>query len=326
MKFLNRRHFLRISIAGIAPLILPFKNFRLFSSINVPKRKIIPFDKMKVLSAKEFYVQSIDEKPPKIESKKWRLSLDGLFKNPMTLNYDQIMARESVTQMTSLACIGNEVGGQQIGNARWTGFRLRGLLEEAGLGENAKKIIFYCEDIYSTAIEIQSLLNDNVMLAYVMNEKPLTREHGFPLRLIIPGRYGMKNPKWLRKLVATEEDYRGYWENFGWSDTAELQIITRIDRKVENHIVQGVALNGKNKIDKIDVSLDGGQSWNEANIEQTESSYVWSLWSFEIGVTKGKIEVVCRATNEQGETQDETKRLAFPSGASAPDRQKFRIL
>ena len=120
---------------------------------------------MKVLSAKEFYVQSIDEKPPKIDSKKWRLSLDGLFKNPLMLNYDQIRARESMTQMTSLACIGNEVGGQQIGNARWTGFRLRDLLEEAGLDENAKKIIFYCEDIYSTAIEIQSLLNDNVMLS-----------------------------------------------------------------------------------------------------------------------------------------------------------------
>ncbi|MBL7995346.1 molybdopterin-dependent oxidoreductase [bacterium] len=317
---------MRISIAGIAPFILPFRNFKLISSADVQKRKIISFGKMKVSSAKEFYVQSIDEKPPKIDPKKWRLRLDGLFKNSLTLDYEQIRARESVTQMTSLACIGNEVGGQQIGNARWTGFRLRDLLEEAGLDKSAKKIIFYCEDIYSTAVDIQSLLNENVMLAYGMNEKPLTREHGFPLRLIIPGRYGMKNPKWLKQLVATEEDYKGYWENFGWSDRAELQIITRIDRDVGNHVIRGVALNGKNKIDKIDISLDGGETWNEADIEQTESSYVWSLWHFDIGGRKGKIEVVCRATNEHGETQDETKRLPFPSGAAAPDRQNFRIL
>lgn len=326
MSFLNRRHFLKISLTGITPFILPVTYYKPFSIFSDAVRKIIPFDKMKVLSAKEFYVQSVADKPPQVNHKKWQLTLDGLFKNPLFLNYEAIRARKSITQMVSLACIGNEVGGQQIGNAQWTGFSLRDLLHEAGIDDRAQKIVFYCEDIYSTAIEVSSLMNDNVILAYGMNGKPLTAEHGYPLRLIIPGRYGMKNPKWIKKLVATEEDYKGYYENFGWSDTAALQIITRIDDKVENHTLHGVALNGKNKVEKVEISLDGGQNWTEANIEQTESPYVWSLWNFDIGSTKGKIDVVCRATNERGETQDELLRASFPSGASAPDRQKFNIL
>lgn len=99
-----------------------------------------------------------------------------------------------------------------------------------------------------------------------------------------------------------------------------------MDDKIENRILRGVALNGKNKIDKVEISLDGGQTWAEANLDQTESPYVWSLWDFDLGSIKGKIEVICRATNEHARTQDEGSRLSFPSGASAPDRQKFLIL
>lgn len=322
----NRRHFLRVTFVGITSSFLPVRHSNAFSFFKDPIKKIIPFSKMKVLSAKEFYVQSLNEKPPKISVDEWVLRLEGLFKNPFQLNYNDIKKRASVVQMTTLACIGNEVGGLQIGNANWTGCRLKDILMEAGLEENAKKIIFFCEDLYSTAIDLPSLMSDNVLLAYAMNGKPLSREHGYPVRLIIPGRYGMKNPKWIRRIVATEEDYKGYYEKFGWSDTAEMQIITRIDDTMQNHTLRGVALNGKNRIDKVEISLDGGQTWNAADLEQTKSPYVWSLWSYDVGGIKGKIEVVCRAKNEYGEIQDEAGKGSFPAGASAPDRQRFRIL
>lgn len=206
MTWLDRRQFLKISVTGASSFILPFKSVYPFSFLTQPVKRILPFNKIKVLSAKEFYVQSINEKPPKIDAGKWQHALEGLFKNPLILNYNAVTKRDAFTQMTSLACIGNEVGGQQIGNAVWTGCRLKDLLWEGGLSERARKIIFYCEDIYSTAMDVPSLMADNVMLAYRMNDKPLTPEHGFPVRLILPGRYGMKNPKWIKKLVATEED------------------------------------------------------------------------------------------------------------------------
>lgn len=114
----------------------------------------------------------------------------------------------------------NPIGGSSIGNAIWTGVPLKVVLEKAGIKENVIKVIFYCEDGYSTAIKIEEALKDDAILAYKMNGKPLAPEHGYPLRVVVPGKYGMKWAKWINKIELTDKDYKGYWEVQEWSDYA----------------------------------------------------------------------------------------------------------
>ena len=158
---------------------------------------------------------------PEININTWELDIGGLAQYPYILKYDEILNMPQVSVFATLETISNPIGGPSIGNAVWTGVPLKVVLERAGIKENVIKVIFYCEDGYSTAIRIEEALKDDVILAYKMNGKSLASEHGYPLRVVVPGKYGMKWAKWINKIELTDQDYKGYWEVQGWSDYAD---------------------------------------------------------------------------------------------------------
>jgi DMSO/TMAO reductase YedYZ molybdopterin-dependent catalytic subunit len=157
---------------------------------------------------------------PDIDIGDWTLDIGGLVSDPFQLTYDQIldMPRESV--FATLETISNPPGGSLIGNAVWTGVPFSHIMEMAGLDESVLEVVFYCEDGYSTSITIEEASQEGVMMAYSMNGRPLTSEHGFPVRMVVPEKYGMKWPKWINEIEFVDYDYKGYWEQRGWSDYA----------------------------------------------------------------------------------------------------------
>ena len=157
---------------------------------------------------------------PEININTWELDISGLANDPYILKYDEILNMPQVSVFATLETISNPIGGPSIGNAVWTGVPLKVVLEKAGIKENVIKVIFYCEDGYSTAIRIEEALKDDAILAYKMNGKQLAYEHGYPLRVVVPGKYGMKWAKWINKIELTDKDYKGYWEVQGWPDYA----------------------------------------------------------------------------------------------------------
>ena len=157
---------------------------------------------------------------PSIDIDEWSLKISGLVKNPQVLDYKDILLMPQVSVYATLETISNPIGGSLIGNAIWTGVPLKYILEEAVMDSSAYKVIFYCEDGYSTAITIEEALKEDVIIAYNMNGRALAGEHGFPARVVIPEKYGMKWAKWINEIEVTDEDYKGFWEIRGWSDYA----------------------------------------------------------------------------------------------------------
>ena len=290
------------------------------------------FSKMKGLSpevtpTQDFYTVSKNVFDPKVNAIKWSLQIKGLVKNPYTLNLNQLMALPAIEQYATLICISNEVGGDLIGNAKWRGVPLRLLLERAGIKEGASELILRAYDGYSDSFPLKKALEDGVILAYAMNGWLLTHTHGYPARLIVPGIYGMKNVKWLTELELTDHDFKGYWQERGWSDEAIIKTTSRIDLpkdgatlRREDRYIAGIAFAGDRGISKVEVSTDGGATWREAIIKKALSPYSWALWALEWEPYKeikgGQASIVVRATDGKGRLQESQKTSALPDGAS----------
>ena len=226
--------------------------------------------------------------------------------------------------ISTLECIGNPVGGDSIGTAKWEGVKLNAILEEAGVGPNAVDLVLRGADGYSDSFPAARAMRDEVLLVTKMNGVPLPAEHGFPARVIVPGIYGMKNVKWLSELELVDQDYKGYWEKRGWSDEASIKVRSRIDAPGDgetvqgnSYLVKGVAFGGLHGIRKVEVSTDGGQTWRETTLEPLLSPYAWVLWSYRWGISSaGRYTLVARATDGRGVLQEATPRRAYPNGAT----------
>jgi hypothetical protein len=185
-------------------------------------------------------------------------------------------------------------------------------------------------------IPLESGLMDGTILAYDMNNEPLTSDHGYPIRAIVPGFYGMMNPKWITEIELVDKTYEGFWQRKGWSNKKNeniyASIVTPGDQEIKNrfpHLVNenfaidktspiaGVAFAGDRGISKIEVSTDGGNSWKSATIKDPLSNYAWVLWTS--GFTpkdKGQYNIVVRATDKTGQVQTSKFEDPFPNGAS----------
>ena len=211
-------------VANNGPTNKWVKNPVVFDFISGYKDRVEARDKLQdssinFLTEQQMFTLSLGF-TPEININTWELDIGGLAQYPYILKYDEILNMPQVSVFATLETISNPIGGPSIGNAVWTGVPLKVVLERAGIKENVIKVIFYCEDGYSTAIRIEEALKDDVILAYKMNGKPLASEHGYPLRVVVPGKYGMKWAKWINKIELTDQDYKGYWEVQGWSDYA----------------------------------------------------------------------------------------------------------
>ncbi|MCX2727576.1 molybdopterin-dependent oxidoreductase [Thermomicrobium sp. 4228-Ro] len=273
----------------------------------------------------DFYVVSKNLGDPDVSLASWRLEVRGQVQRQLVLDMAALRQRPATRQIVTLECISNDVWGPYISNGEWVGIPLRDILLEAGPIEPVVDVVFTAADGYSDSIPFSLALEPSVLLAYALNGEPLPREHGFPLRLVVPGIYGMKNVKWITGIELSPTDYRGFWQQRGWSDVAIVQIHSRIDtprggatvpvgREV---FIGGIAFAGDRGIARIELSTDGGESWREAEREQPLSPYSWvRWWTWWQPPAPGRYRLVVRAWDGQGNLQVEDERPPLPDGAT----------
>jgi len=278
----------------------------------------------------QFYEVSYSPLVPQIQAATWNLLVTGEVEHPITLTLSDITGMPSVEEMRTLECISNPAGGDLISNAVWRGVRLKDVLERAGLRPTAREIVIYSADDYHTSIPIELALNDHSLLVYWMNGGDLPAEHGYPLRALWPGRYGMKQPKWIVRLEAISGHHTGYWEAQGWSDQAIIKPNSRIDapdrgvdlRTGEAVVISGVAYSTDVGIARIEVSTDDGQSWAEAELTRGPSPLVWTEWRYRWeNPPPGRHVLRARVTDNAGSIQTtggfSLLGGTFPDGTSA---------
>jgi DMSO/TMAO reductase YedYZ molybdopterin-dependent catalytic subunit len=276
-----------------------------------------------------FYVVNYSDSPfnvsRELNQEQWRLSVTGEVKRPMSLGWRDILNRDSFDQVVTLECIDTLPGGDSLGNATWRGVSLKKLLEDAGADEEtARDVVFRAADGYDDSIPFARAMQDDVMLAYLMNGEKLPKVHGFPLRLIVPGLYGIKNVKWIIEIEVYNGDYKGYWQRRGWTDDGTIKIFSRIDSpghyqalRGPDQLFRGIAFGGPNSISKVELSLDAGRTWNDAELEPSLSTKSWVIWNYRWRPSKrGKYQVVVRATDTKGQLQIAELVRPQPAGAS----------
>jgi DMSO/TMAO reductase YedYZ molybdopterin-dependent catalytic subunit len=317
------------------------------SSSNVPvgqllahfKSKIVPpptpnygtiqpvqFLSPEVTSNDQFYLVSKNLfSDPTVNGNSWSLTVDGQVDNSFMLTYQELLAQPMKQQYESLMCISNDVGGQYMSNALWEGIPLVDLLQRAGVKAGATKIVFHAADDYTDSIHLTKALEPTTLLAVRMNGVTLPQEHGFPVRMLVPGIYGMKHCKWLTRIEVVNYDYQGYWQQRGWSDAAPVRMTARIDTPLTGSTVKanrttyiaGVSFSGNKGISEVDVSTDTGQTWERAILKQPLSGFTWVLWELAWQPPKaGSYTIVARAIDLAGNVQDPNEAPPLPNGSS----------
>lgn len=282
----------------------------------------------------QFYVVSKNPPgfDPTVDAAQWALRLMGLVAAPLRLTYEELKAMPATEQVQTLECISNEVGGDLISTARWKGVRLRDVLQRAGgLHPTAFKVVFRCADGYKESLPIADAMHPATLLAYEMNGEPLPAKHGFPVRLLVPGLYGMKNPKWITTIEAVDYDLQGYWEASGWSDEAVVKTMsefTGVPRSAPLGEVGlgGVAYAGDRGITNVEYSADDGRTWHPAETKAALAPFTWVLWAALWRPTKpGEYMLKVRARDGAGVLQIAERSNPLPDGASGYHSIRVRV-
>ncbi|MBV9578687.1 MAG: molybdopterin-dependent oxidoreductase [Chloroflexi bacterium] len=295
-----------------------------------------PFDlkgiSPEITDVSTFYTVSKNFIDPSVDVGGWKLTIDGLVDNPMTLNYDQLTALPPSDGYYTLMCISNEIGGDLWGNAAWRGVSLKWLLEQAGVHTDGYKAVFSAADGYKDSVMLGNALDPGALLAWEMNGQPLKKEHGYPARLLIPGIYGMKNVKWLTGISIVANDFKGFWQNQGWDDAAPYQTESRIDVPRERDAlsagalsVGGVAFAGNRGIQSVEVSTDEEKTWQPAEVKPGLGTNTWQLWRADITVDNSVRDIRVRATDGTGKLQVRQAADPFPSGATGYDSVRIAV-
>ncbi|MEU5782761.1 molybdopterin-dependent oxidoreductase [Micromonospora lupini] len=262
---------------------------------------------------------------PQVNPDSWRLRIHGRVGTERTYSYADLLARPLVERYVTLACVSNEVGGDLIGNARWLGVPLRELLDEVQPEEDADQVVGRSVDGWTCGTPTAALRDGrDALLAIGMNGEPLPVEHGFPVRMVVPGLYGYVSAcKWVTELELTRfADFDAYWVPRGWSAQGPIKTQSRIDApRRRNRLtagpvtVAGVAWAQHRGIRRVEVRVDGGP-WQEAELAPTVSVDTWVQWSWRWDATPGEHKLQVRATDATGETQTERTQSVAPDGAT----------
>ena len=272
-----------------------------------------------------YYVsKNIELLDPRLRVDDWSLVVRGLVQTPKTFTFADLKAFPTIESERTLYCISNPVGGPLVGNVIWTGFRVADLLRAVGVEKGAAWVVWRSDDDYMESLPIAQALEEDVLLVHSINGEPLERKHGYPLRVLIPDRLGMKQPKWLTSIELTAEEVPGYWATRGWTRTGYLETSSRIDEpsahgsvvEVGKEItIRGVAFAGTQTINRVEVSTDGGTTWREAALEPKRSRYAWTLWSLPWTPSLGPQRLVVRAYAD-GQMQTPHIRESLPEAAT----------
>lgn len=262
---------------------------------------------------------------PQVDPDTWRLRIHGRVGKERTYSYADLLARPLVERYVTLACVSNEVGGDLIGNARWLGVPLRELLDEVEPDDDADQVVGRSVDGWTCGTPTAALRDGrDALLAVGMNGEPLPVEHGFPVRVVVPGLYGYVSAcKWVTELELTRfADFDAYWVPRGWSPQGPIKTQSRIDTpRGRNRLtagpvtVAGVAWAQHRGIRRVEVRVDSGQ-WQQAELAPTVSVDTWVQWSWRWDATPGEHRLQVRATDATGETQTERTQDVVPDGAT----------
>jgi len=262
---------------------------------------------------------------PDVDAGSWHLAVDGLVARPARLGYADLVAMPAVEQYVTLQCISNFVGGDLVGTARWTGVPLADVLARAGgASGRAVRVVFHAVGGYSDSIPIAKALDRSTIVAYGMNGETLPRAHGYPARIIVPGIYGMKNVKWVERVEVVDYEYRGYWQRSdGWDNLAPVKTASRIDVPADlaavsgQVMVAGVAWAGDRGIRGVEVSLDGGRTWQPAVLRRELARAAWRQWRLPWSpAAPGRPRLQVRAVDGRGQVQTAARAQPHPDGAS----------
>lgn len=263
---------------------------------------------------------------PQLDPATWSLRIYGLVEEEVTITWDELLALPLGESWTTLTCVSNPVGGDLIGNAKWLGYPVRELLARARPTAEADMVLSRSSDGFSASTPLEVLTDPDraSILAVGMNGEPLPIEHGFPVRMVVPGLYGyVSATKWVTELEVTRFDRASaYWTQRGWSEKGPVKLQSRIDVPRRNQglspgdtVIAGVAWQQHVGISKVEVQVDGG-AWREATLAAAINDDTWVQWSIPWTAEKGQHAIRCRATNVDGETQTSVDAWPVPDGAT----------
>jgi DMSO/TMAO reductase YedYZ molybdopterin-dependent catalytic subunit len=291
---------------------------------SVGVRGVTPF----VVPAADFYRIDIALAVPQVTAEEWRLRVTGLVEREVEIRYADLLAAPLQESLVTLACVSNEVGGDLVGNARWTGWPVRQLLARAGPRPGADMVLSRGPDGFSAGTPLTALTDGrDALLAVGMNGGPLPVEHGFPVRLVVPGLYGyVSATKWVSELKVTRfADDAGYWTPRGWSALGPVKTSSRIDVPRRGATVRpsadgtvvaaGVAWAMHRGIDAVEVRVDDGP-WQRAELAAEPTVDAWRQWRLRWPATPGRHRLTVRAVDGTGAVQTSREAPVAPDGAT----------
>ena len=278
----------------------------------------------------EHYEVFIQTEPTIIEEEAWQLPITGLVNNPRTFTLQQLRDEfDSFDQFVTLTCISGRVGTGLISTTKWTGVSAQHLLEAVGVQPEAQYLTITSGDGYYETVDLEVIRNDErVMFCYAWDDKLLPKDHGFPLRIWIPDRYGMKQPKWITGIEVTDTYEPGYWVERNWSKEARIKTTSVIDTVAVDSVgavngqqvipVGGIAFAGTRGISSVEVRVDGGD-WQPAQLRAPLSETTWVIWRYDWPFTAGDHLFEVRCTEADGTPQIEESHAARPDGSTGID-------
>ena len=262
---------------------------------------------------------------PRIDANEWKLKVTGMVDREVEIDWKTLQGKQMQEALVTLTCVSNEVGGDLVGNAVWTGWPVRELLAMAGPKAGADMVLQTSIDGFTASTPLSALTDDrNALLAIRMNGEPLPFEHGFPVRVVVPGLYGFVSAtKWVTELkVTTYAADVAYWTPRGWSATGPIKTASRIDVPKAGAVVKagtvavaGVAWAQHTGVSKVEVQVDQ-QPWTAARLAADASIDTWRQWVYEWQATPGSHDIRVRAYDAKGQVQSPLEAPPAPDGAT----------
>ena len=281
--------------------------------------KTLDVEGIEPLVSQEFYEVDISAVNPDLSAEGWSLAFTGAVAEERTVDYEALRDMEAEHRFLTLRCVGESLNGHKMDNALWTGVPIAPLLDELEIDSDCGCVMLRAADDYYEEFPLEALRRG--FLAWGMNGRELPRAHGYPVRALIPGHWGEINVKWLTEIEFLEREVDGYWEERGWHGTGPVNTVAKLHavNRLEGDRIQvgGHAYAGTRGVQAVEVSTDGGETWNTATLsEPLPGEDVWRQWVYEYASPGTRHEVVVRAVDETGETQDQIPSPAYPNGPS----------
>jgi DMSO/TMAO reductase YedYZ molybdopterin-dependent catalytic subunit len=279
---------------------------------------------------KDHYKVFLRTEPSIINENDWMLPITGMVTNPQLLKLDEIRNNYPPRdQFVTISCISGRIGTSLIGTTQWTGVSAQDLLADLGIQEGAQYLDITCDDGFHESVALDLINQDErIMFCYDWDGQPLPKDHGFPLRIWIPDRFGMKQPKWITGIEVTDEYREGYWVERNWSETAQVKVTSVIDNVALDAVYEqngqqlvpmgGIAWAGDRQISKVEVRVDNG-AWQEAQLRQPLSETTWVIWRYEWPFETGNHTFEVRCYDGDGVLQIEESSEQRPDGATGID-------